>query len=287
MAIKDFPCTLHQQVLTEELLMTYPGLLPQAYDEATAMATLAIRFAQKQGATLAMVPFDCTVEAEALGAPITGREDFFGLRAAGHSCESAEALAALQPFSWQEGRPRQVVEAIGHLVTAGYEPCLNWSGFLTVADMLLGVETIFLHWQEQQALFQHFAFQLAKGLLSYGLAAQEKGCRIFSYSDPLAALSLAGPAIAKQIAKEWLVPFLRQWLALPGSGLLHLCGKSSCALAAAGCVEIEEIPLTTSYGYQQGVVTLAARNSSRILLGQGCLNQNQAVQVLRRLHLKD
>ena len=287
MAIKDFPCTLHQHVLTEELLKTCPGLLPQAYDEAAAMAALAVRLAQKQGAALAMVPFDCTVEAEALGAPITGRDDFFGLRAAGHSCESAEALAALPPFSWQEGRPRQVVDAVGHLAAAGYEPCLNWSGFLTVADMLLGLESIFLHWREQQELFRHFSFQLAKGLLAYGLAAQEKGCRIFSYSDPVAALSLAGPAVAKQIAKEWLVPFLRQWLALPGGGLLHLCGKSSCALAAAGCVEIEEVPLAAACGYQQGVVALAAKNSGRILLGQGCLNQNQAVQVLRRLHLKD
>lgn len=58
---------------------------------------------------------------------------------------------------------------------------------------------------------------------------KEKGCRIFSYSDPLAALSLAGPVLAKEIAKEWLSPFLKQWLALPGSGILHLCGRSSFA----------------------------------------------------------
>lgn len=287
MVIKDFPCTLHQQVLTEDLLAAYPGLLPQAYDDAAAMATLAIALAQKQNSTLAMIPLDCTVEAEALGAPIVGRKDLFGLRAAGHSCQDAATLADLPLFSWQEGRPRQVVEAVNHLVTAGYEPCLNWSGFLTVADMLLGIEKIFLHWRQQQALFKHFAFQLAEGLIAYGMAAQEKGCRIFSYSDPLAALSLAGPVLAKEIAKEWLSPFLKQWLALPGSGILHLCGRSSFALVAADCVEMEEIPLHMSCGYQQGAVSLAERNTNRILLGHGCLNQNRPVRVLRRFYLKD
>ncbi len=301
MTVQDYPCQIHHNVLSDEILERWGHLLPAAYDSAAPMALLAAAMADSTGSPLLALPFDCVAEAEALGARVTGYEDRYGLRVQGHICHDVVELAGISFDGFSEnGRIRQILCAIAQGAAMGYVPCLNLSGFLSTADLLVSMEKVFLAWRSKKPILDSF-FQRYTGLLiEYAFLAQQNGAKIISYSDPLAASGIVGPRLAAEISRDLVVPFLRRLLELPGGGIIQLCGKTSYALETAhsdgmvdmvdmvdvkDIVEIEEIPLKKPMAYQEAVAALAKQSTEKIILGHSCLNHNRMTDRLWRLNL--
>jgi len=286
MAVREYPCKMHHNVLSEDLLKAWGHLLPEAYYAAEPMALLGAVMADSVGSPILTLPFDCMAEAEALGAQVTGYEDKFGLRAQGHLLKDVEELAAISFDGFCErGRIGQILSGISRAAALGYTPCINLSGYLTVADILVSIEKIFLSWRGKKNALGLFFQGFRNMLTEYATLAQQGGAKVISYGDPLAAASVAGPRMASEISRDMVVPLLRQLLDIPGGGVIHLCGKTSYALEAAEAVAVEELSLGGPCGYQEAVSLLAEKNNEKIILGHGCLNHNKKTDRLFRLRL--
>ena len=284
MTVRDFACDMHENYLTEELLAEHAALFPHAFYRAPEMAALAGILAEKLASPIAFLPFDYMAEAEALGARVKGGADIAGLRGDGHILQELRQLAALPAMDFSTGRIAQILAAINLVKQAGYTPCLNLTGFLTVTDCLLPITQVFMGWQKEQAVLKQFFNRFAQHLLAYVTLARQNGAAIFSYADPMAAISLVGPKLSKEICENYTAPFLKALQKHEKGVVLHLCGKTSYALEQAGLAKTEVLPLAEPMLYTQALAKLAETGET-VMIGHGCINKKRTTTKLIKIQL--
>jgi len=285
MAIKDFNCNIHENYLTAEFMAANASLFPLAFYKAKEMAQLAMLLADKVDSPITFLPFDYMVEAEALGAKVKSTNDEAGLRSAGHLFDDIKNLAKLPNINFESGRIKEVLEAIALTEKAGYMPCLNISGFLGITDCLISINEVFMNWKQEKPLLNSFFNRLSADLLQYAALAQSKGAKIFSYADPLAAISLVGPKMAAEISANYVLPLLKGLLDMPGGGVIYLCGKASFALEEAGAIKTEIISLQGDVLHTKALTEIAETSHEKIIIGYGCINKRQEVNKLIKIDL--
>ena len=284
--MREFACSLHNNVLSQKLVEEHGNLLPRAYFEAPAMLEMAIAVAENSHSRIMIMPFDYMAEAEAMGANLAGKDDHYGLRAAAAKYNSIKELLELPPFDFNSGRLAVIMEAFSLAIDKGYDSCLNLSGFLTVIEMLLSMPRLFSEWRKYEDELFNFAGFYKDQLIRYSTLVAEKGCKIYSYSDPVAMISVIGENKAASLFNNFLIPFLEELSATQGGGVIHLCGRTSFALEDLGLATIEEIKLADKTGYQDAVIELSNRAKDKILIGHGCLNSNKKISKLTKIVLK-
>ena len=267
-------------------MQQHPQWFPAAYLEAEPMAELVIALAERSGSRLVMLPFDYMAEAESMGAKVTGLQDVFGLRADGKLLTEIDGLAALPRLNFQKGRLSVILQALSLVAAKGYTPCLNISGFLAVADVLLSLEKVFTGWYREKEALLAFFHRYAEDLTEFVCLGLAAGAKVISYSDPLADVAMIGPKMAKELAKSVLLPFLRQLQALPAKGVVHICGVSSSTLLTADGVELVPYSLSVPQRYQEAVIAYAESCENMDLLAWGCLNRRTTVYQLYQVQIK-
>ncbi|MDD4571041.1 MAG: uroporphyrinogen decarboxylase family protein [Clostridia bacterium] len=285
MAIKDFACNIHENYLTDNFIKENAALFPQAFYNAPEMADLAVVLGDKAEAPVAMLPFDYMAEAEAMGAKVKWSNDAAGLRGDGHLLNEISQLANLPAIDFTKGRIAEILNAVSLVKKAGYVPCLNLSGFLTITDCLLPIARVFMGWKREKEVLEQFFQQLFDDLLVYAALAQQNHAKIVSYADPLAAISLLGPKMSAELSENYVVPFLKALQKQEGGGIIHLCGKTSYALEQAGLIEIENIDFKESVLYTRALAELALAVDEKIIIGHGCINKKQHLNKLIQIKL--
>lgn len=283
MPVRDYKCNAHHNVLSRELMEKYMHMLPMVYQSAEPMFEVAGILAKSAKSPMVMFPLDYMAEVESMGYSVHGYNDFFGPRGGEPMLQDATELQDLSPMNLSEGRIKQILKAISFAKENKYIPCLNLSGFITATDILLSLRKVCAAWHHRREVINDFWNRFAADLLKYAELSQKAGAQIISYSDPMAACSIIGPKLSKEIAVGHLFPLLKNLQGIPGPGVIHLCGRSSYVLEDAGLITLEEIVLPEPMDYQIAITKQIGKEKS--IFGHGCLNNNKKICRLTKIRL--
>jgi len=278
---EPFKCNLHKNVLTADFCREHKHLFPAGYTDAAPMAEISIESAKTLDISLAMLPFDYVVEAEAYGAEITGYNDIFGLRAKGKRLNSAEELPELPPMDFTGGRLTEIIKAVSLIDKAGYTPCLNITGLFSLLEILLPIEKVFSAWRKRQKVLLEFVAGYEKSLIEFITLALNAGAKVIP-TVTLTGLAILGRKNGQQIAKELVLPFYYEISRIPNSGIIHVCGVSSDILTAADAAWLE-IELETEKYYSEAIIEQALATQGIKFFGYGCLHHNRMTGKLTQL----
>ena len=258
--------------LPEELLARLGLTYAAVHTHAPAMARLAL--ARKAGAdrALCVLPFCCTLEAEALGASIRLGDAVAGPRAGAFVCASLRDVLALPPMDLDAGRIAQVLAACGMLAREGETVALEISGPLTILNWLMDLATVFKEWRRDESLMRDVLARLDGELRLFALTAAKRGVLAVSFADPVGTLSVLGPGRFGVLADAFTLPFLRRLREEGGLGaVLHVCPNMAGALVAQGRAVWRDLPVGGHASY--GEACLAAGGGGR-LFGEACLKNS-------------
>lgn len=251
--------------LLDSLGLTYAAV----HTHASAMARLVRARNAATGQALCVLPFCCTLEAEALGASIRLGDAVAGPRAGAFVCASVRDVLALPPMDLGSGRIAQVLAACGMLAREGETVALEISGPLTILNWLLDLATVFKEWRRDEALVRDVFTRLDGELRLFALAAAKQGVWAVSFADPVGAASVLGPRRFGFLADAFTVPFLHRLRDESGFGAaLHVCPNMAGALVAEGRAVWRELPVNGPASYSEAC--RAAGGNGRIF-GEACL----------------
>ena len=268
--MREYPCGHSDAAGADPDVLARLGLsFPDIHTRAASMASLARGIKDKSGSALCLVPFCCTVEAEAFGASIRLGDVAVGPRAGAFVCSSLRDVLHLPPLNLTAGRIAQVLEACAALARAGEAVALEISGPLTILNALLDLTTVFKEWRKDETLFCAVLSRLRQDLGRYARAARERGVAAISYADPAGAVSVLGPRRYAVLAKQFIAPFLKELSGEPAPAVMvHVCPKTAQALVGTEHAAWRELPAPGGASYPEAC--LAACGEGR-LFGETCL----------------
>ncbi len=255
--------------LPDELLARLGLRRDAVHTDAQAMARVALARQAELGGSLCFLPFCCTLEAEALGAPIRLGDAVAGPRAAAFVCAGLRDVLALPPMDIGCGRIARVLAACQALAGQGEAVALEISGPLTILNWLMELAAVFREWRRDEALFRDVLARLDRELRLFALAAAGRGVRAISFADPVGTLSVLGPGRFDFLADAFTRPFLGRLREAQGfAAALHVCPKTAGGLVSRGLAAWRELPAGGPGSYAEAC--LAAGADGRIY-GEACL----------------
>lgn len=244
---------------------------PESHYDAQSMSRMAVAIMEKNRAKLAMLPFCCTVEAEALGGKINLGNAEIGPRPGDFAYRSlAEFLDAGRDTDLNAGRLAAVIQACEITVARGHKVAVEVSGPLSILSGLMELSQVVKAWRKDERLMGRALQSLGLQILRYARALKKSGASIISYADPIAAPHIIGPKYSSHLAQSFLAPFLDR-LRTGLEGLpVHLCPNTARLLIDDGLGQWNPISLRPGIGYQEGCLELTGRVD---FLGQACLKR--------------
>lgn len=216
---------------TVEQMELSGGFWPEAFGDAERMARLAGAAPDHVGFEGVKIPFDLTVEAEALGCQIKP-----GSRDTQPSVKEAAfgdmANSSFPSDFLMRGRIPAVLEACSLLREryGHYLPVYaQVVGPFTLAGHAFGSELLLRGTKRNRPLVKELLVAVADLSLGYASALLERGADAICVADPLASGDLLSPVDFKDL----LVPALRRFReGLRGKAILHICGNTSRMIPA-------------------------------------------------------
>jgi len=244
---------------------------PESHYDARSLAVMAVAMMKKNGAELALLPFCCTVEAEALGGRINLGNASVGPRPADSIYQSVEEfMAAGREMDIFSGRPAAILKACDLMAAEGREVAVEISGPLSILSGLMEMSKIIKTWRKDETLLARAFEHLGRQIIRYALALKESGASIISYADPIAAPKIIGPTYSRALAESFLVRFLDELRTGLQGRMVHLCPNTARLLVDCGLGHWNPIRLSPGLSYQQGCLELKGRVD---FLGQACLKR--------------
>ncbi len=205
------------------------------HTDAERMAMSAIQSAKLMGFDCVIIPYDMTMESEAMGNTISLYED------------SEEILYPTIPEKiWKTlddpvipeditsmGRLPLIPEAIKIIKERAPEyPIGCWQlGPFTQAGQILELDLILKGVFKDTAKVDNILDKLSDMIINTGKFFQDAGCDYITLREPGAAADLLSPRTFKQTVAPRLTKILAAW---DSPKLLHICGKTEPILATMG-----------------------------------------------------
>lgn len=268
--IQDFKCTYDNSAgicgkITEDPSFQFP----QAYLEHTSLVRLSKTLKEQDGSLICEMPYDHTVEAEAMGACINLGDAAAGPRAKSYVCQSLEEVLVLPEIDFSKGRIHEVLEACKCLVEEGEYVALEVSGPFTILGTLIDLKDVFRGMRKEPELIRQIFEKIERELLRYIERAEVCGVRYISYADPAGAVSIIGPKMAEQMVEDFTYDFLKQLeQRTKEETRILLCPKTAFALIGTERAVFEDISLEDEMTYQEACLT--TKNDVKFV-GQMCL----------------
>ncbi|MDR1045877.1 MAG: hypothetical protein LBP33_12325 [Candidatus Adiutrix sp.] len=253
--------------LAEELGLSFPG----AHYEPGSLAAMAVSLMKKNRGSLALLPFCCTVEAEALGANINLGNAAIGPRPGDFVHHSlTEFMSSGREIDLESGRLAAILKACRMLAEDGHKVAVEISGPLSILSGLMELSLVVKAWRKDERLMRK-AFEYLGGLIiKYALALKASGAVIVSYADPVAAPGIIGPGYSRALAEIFLSRFLGQLKDELQGTTIHLCPNTARLLTDCGLGRWRPISISPGLGYQNACLDLAGQAG---FLGQACLKR--------------
>lgn len=253
--------------LAEELGLNFP----ESHYEPCSLSAMAVGIMKKSGTELALLPFCCTVEAEALGAKINLGNATIGPRPGELIHRSLdEFMAAGREMDFGSGRPAAILMACEQIAAEGHKVAVEISGPLSILSGLLDLSLVVKTWRKDERLLGRAFEHLGRQIIRYALALKKSGAAVISYADPIATPKIIGPKYSKALADSFLTRFLNKLSTELQGSLVHLCPGTAHLLVDCGLGRWRPIRLRPGMSYQQGCLELAGQVA---FLGQACLKR--------------
>ncbi len=210
---------------------------PEAHTNPHKMAALTKAVFTMGGFENYGVPFCMTVEAEALGAPVTLGTNCTEPRINGYLLTSCSDFQQLQAITFESGRTQTVLEAIRLLNAQSGQPRTvpiigNLTGPISLASSLVDANVFYKEMRKNpEAVHKLLAF-LTQQLIAFGKAQLEAGADLIAISDPSGTGEILGP----KLFASFVVPYLNAITEAltphsPLGTIVHICGRLGPILA--------------------------------------------------------
>lgn len=226
-------CRHHDGWTLEELME--PRTLDTDWPYSSeAIRDIALRIREKSGRSFIQLPFDTTLEALCLGASIhhpanglqarvlePGNGELSGIE--GWLPRITEAISGQE---WKnDGRVRAMWKTAEGFVQDGERLVFNITGPVTLFSSLMGFSALMKQARKKPQEFSACIEVLVRFYSVYAGFFGRTKPSLFSYADPLGAMSLLGPTLFEGFS----VPLQLQCMeAVKGPGIpLHVCGVLS------------------------------------------------------------
>lgn len=204
---------------------------PEAHTDPHKMAALTNAVYTLGGFENYGVPFCMTVEAEALGAPVTLGTACTEPRINGYLLNSCSAFEQLPQITFDSGRTQTVLEAIRLLNTQSSQsrtvPIIgNLTGPISLASSLVDANVFYKEMRKNPEAVHKLLDFLTEQLIAFGKAQLEAGADLIAISDPSGTGEILGP----KLFAAFVIPYLNRITETltplsPLGTIVHICGR--------------------------------------------------------------
>lgn len=274
--IRDYDCKPEdsdQEML--EVIQKYALPIPEIYTERDQIIRFALLEKEESPKPYCTIPFDHTLEAEALGGSVRYGSDTSGPRAKEPVCKSLEELQSLPEIDFSNGRIGEVLSACRSLREQGEEVLFQMSGPLTIwntlTDLKYVLKGIRKSPEQMEALFRKTGQELLRLLEEL----KKAGVRMVSYADSAGSLMILGPKSMEWMTRVFTDPFLQRAADILGENMaMILCPKTAFAMTGTGLAREACLELPGEMTYQEACVYAVGKAK---FPAQMCINRSRTV----------
>ncbi len=213
------------QVGIVEAMEKIDAFWPDAHTDASKMAALGGSLYELAGLECARIPFDLTVEADALGCRVDlGSEDRTP-QVTKSPFESSRDIKVPEDFL-DRGRIPVVLEAVEKLkeIYGNDLPIIvGITGPLTLAGQLLGIENLVRYMRSRPYEVESVLDNVLEASIQYANAISEVEPDVICVADPTSAPDLIDPLQFKNMVKPRLEDLSME---ISTNKVLHICGST-------------------------------------------------------------
>lgn len=268
----DFICTGDElEQIPEELIRDTGITFPEAHIDKNSMATIAAKLRKYRGDVIVRVPFCVTVEAETFGAHIKLGDALNGPRVESYPFTTIDEMYCLQKLDLNEGRIREVLDAVEILARSEEKVALSVEGPFTILSSLIDPMDFYKGLRKDPVRIQEILAVVEEGIIRYSLEGIKRGASIISYGDPVGAIGIIGPKVYREYSGPSSWRIIKGIKEVGGKVLLHLCGKTSMALEKLEMVRSYPIETDEASTYGQALLGQLNRTTEPIVIGHRCI----------------
>lgn len=266
--IKDFKCQYADYRGIDRELADSLGLkLPDLYKNSSDMAAYAKAIKERDGNIYCQLPFDTSVEGEALGAVLKYDESPLGPRKDGDLLQDPKEMLNLPQLDPSQGRIAEILKACDTLRAEGEKVLLEIRGLFDTANTLMDIQKFLMLWAMEPDVMQRICDKIRTDLVIY-MTEAEKHCDLLLYSDASGGVSVIGPRLAKQLVTWFTEPLMKELQQLLADGpALNMCPKTAFMLTGCGKAEYRRYETGSRQSYAEACFDLPKEIR---LLGQRC-----------------
>lgn len=219
-------------------MVVMPGIkkagvnFPSVHTSAEKMAWSAIWSARLMNFDCVVIPYDMTMESEAMGNKISLYEDSEDILypTIPNKMWSSMDEVVIPEKIWERGRLPILPDAIKIIKKEAPElPIGCWQlGPFTQAGQILELDMILKGVFKEKAKVEALLDKLTDMIIEIGKWLQASGCDYITLREPGVAADLLSPRTFKQVIQPRLARILQAW---SSPKLLHICGQTEPLLA--------------------------------------------------------
>ena len=270
--IQDFECRPQdsdQGMLS--VIRTYNLPIPEIYVKQEEILRFASSEKEQNQKPFFTIPFDHTLEAQAMGGKVRYGNEMAGPRAEEPIYKNLEELGALPAMEFLHGRMKETLEACRKLREQGEEVMFQISGPLTIWNTLIDVKHILKGIRKSPDQMEELFRIMETELLRLLVEVRKTGVRIVSYADSAGSVRILGPKSMEWMTRIFTFPFLKHASSVLGEEMsMILCPKTAFALTGTGLGKRNEYVLPKEMTYQEACIYVAGKVK---FPSQMCINQ--------------
>ena len=255
--------------ISEELEITFP----EAHTNSRDMSILAKAIKNHTQASICIVPFCTTVEAEAMGGKIKLGDSKTGPRVEAYIFESLEALNKLEKMDLTRGRIKEVLDSVEKLSNEGEVVALNVEGPFTIISSLIDPMYFYRGLRKNKEAMEVFIAKIEDVIVEYILEGIRRGAKIISYGDPVGAMDIVGPLVYESVSGKSTYNILKKLEGNLGTSIIHLCGKTSAAFEKLGFSEGIKIEFDEQLTYGEALCKIIRDRKDIKIIGHSCIKR--------------
>lgn len=166
--LKDFKCRYADYSGIDRKFVASLGLaLPDLYKNSSDMAVYAKAVKERDESIYCKLPFDTSVEGEALGAVLKYDESPLGPRKDGDMIQDPKDILNLPQLNPEEGRIAEIFKACDQLRSEGEKVVLEVRGLFDTANTLLDIQKFLMLWAMEPNTMQKICDKIRTDLITY------------------------------------------------------------------------------------------------------------------------
>ena len=273
----DFHCAYSQQSTIPKDISPISGYdFLQCNTLWEPMAQLSEKIRLHNNSSICRLPFDHTIEGEAMGGQVLYDDELRSSRAGKHICTRLEEIINLPCMDFSSGRLHQVLLACNSLKAMGRHVCLEISGPFTILDALVDVKQLFMALRKNIVLIETVLQKIGTELIKYIEEAQLCGVDIISYADPSVGVDIIGPKYAKLINDIFTCNFIETAASvLRENSMLLLCPRITYELLESEKIIFNDYILPSYMKYEDACIEMLGKAK---ISGNTCI-KNTALHI--------